>query len=406
MEASNLIQMKVLILLVVLISASYYIVRQTNRYGLIRILARVHLNLNGNRLLDRFDSISSNNTSSLINSTMTTRTTDLPTTLDPAELLVERPPSALHLKSDDFNGAVAVFVSHTKNHVLARFQLHLIRKLTMNLVAIEVFTDGIATQEMHRTASEQGARLFSFSPGKHPPRSGPSDRNTHVVNWAISERAKRYLGNGTAILLLDGDVFPLSPFDAKKFLNSRDLVCRKHPALFSRYCWIGFICLSPRIYSTIDDFDVSQTTRNQRSYDSGGKTVEYLLKYENTSFSWMKETILTKADPSLFWGAIYEDTKWIERSFSRCDKCGPEIFFSPFNASDAVFYHMISATSQWRFGHLGSRLQVIHDSIMRSPYGPNKNYSKIDMMVSVRKIQKMEPIPYYGNLTCNSVCKG
>jgi len=133
---------------------------------------------------------------------------------------------------------------------------------------------------------------------------------------------------------------------------------------------------------------------------------DYFLKYENTSFSWMKETILIRTDKELFWGAIDGDIKWIEQHFSRCDKCGPEIFFSPFNVSDAIFYHMISGTSEWRFRNQGPRRQALYDSIMKSPYGPNQQYSTSDMIASVKKIQKMELIPFFGNLTCERVCQG
>jgi len=146
--------------------------------------------------------------------------------------------------------------------------------------------------------------------------------------------------------------------------------------------------------------------RSGKAYDAGGKTAEYFLKYENVSFSWMKETVLIGTDKDLFWGAMDEDIRWISRNFGRCDKCGPEIFFSAFNDSDAVFYHMISATSEWRFGHQGPRRQSVHDSIMKSPYGPNQQYSASDMTASIKKIQKMEPIPFYGTLTCQKVCGG
>jgi hypothetical protein len=276
----------------------------------------------------------------------------------------------------------------------------------VNLVAVELFTDGPASSEMSKVAESHNATLNSFPNDKHQANAGPSDRNTDVVNWAISTKAKRYLGNGSAILLLDGDVFPLSPFDSGTLLNGRDVVCRKHPALFARFCWIGFICIGPHTYNTIDDFNVSQAMRAGKAYDSGGKTAEYFLKYEDISFSWMKETILLHTDKELFWGAIDEDIKWINQNFARCDKCGPEIFFSQFDDSDAVFYHMISATSEWRFGHQGPRRISIHDSIMKSPYGPDKEYSTSDMTASVKKIQKMEVIPFFGKLTCEKVCHG
>jgi hypothetical protein len=332
-----------------------------------------------------------------------TNSSTFSTMVDPALLLVERAPSVSRLNAS--TSTLAVFLFHTEHHVLANLQLHLVRKLATNLVAVEVFVDGSPSMDMRRVAVRHQAELHGFIVEKHKPDASGSDRNTAIVNWALTTRAKRYLGSGTAILLLDGDVLPLSPFDSGTLLNSHDIVCRKHPGLFARFCWIGFICLGPELYSTIGDFDVSQTLRSGQTYDSGGKTVEFLLHHENASFSWMRETILLKEDKNLFWGAVDGDIGWIKSNFDPCDRCGPEIFISPFNVSNAVFYHMISATSEWRFGHLASRRQAIHDSIMDSPYGPNRTYSVADMIASTRKVQRMELIPFFGNLTCEKACK-
>ena len=334
----------------------------------------------------------------------TTSSTGRPTTMDPAELLAERPPSASLADKRRISNSLVAFVFQTQHHVLADLQMYLLRKLGKDLVAIELFLDGSDTPEMKAAAARNGAILHPSPPGIHPANAGPSDRNTDIVNWAISTRAKSYLGNGTAVLLLDGDVFPLSPFDSVSLLNAHDLICRKHPAEFARYCWIGFICLGPELYNTIDDFDVSQDTRNGKAYDSGGKTATFLLKYENTSYSYMRETIFLQTDKSLFWGAMDEDIQWVANNFGRCDKCGPEVFFSPFKNCDAVFYHMISATSEWRFGHQGPRRQSLRDAVMRSPYGPNQTLVMPDMMASVKKVQKMDVIPIFGNLTCLRIC--
>ncbi|CAF1108542.1 unnamed protein product [Didymodactylos carnosus] len=246
--------------------------------------------------------------------------------------------------------------------------------------------------------------MHIFPPNLHPKNAGPSDRNANVVNWGLATVAKDFLANGTTVLLLDGDVLPLSPFDSQTLLNSRDMVCRKHPAPLSRYCWIGFICLAPQLFSTLDDFNVSPIMRSNRAYDSGGRTIEYLLKYRNVSFSWMKETILLHTDEGLFWGAVDVDIKWVEHHFDRCDKCGPEVFLSADN--DAVFYHMISGTSNWRFPDQQQRSQSLHDSLMRSPYGPTRQFSMLELIASVRKVQKMDMIPFHGNLTCSTICRG
>ncbi|CAF3413860.1 unnamed protein product [Rotaria socialis] len=450
MKASDNIWIKTVVLIIVFILIFYYASFQINHYGLKTAFTNVYRSLNKTRLLEMFISAAftpmANRTSTIMNNSInftfttmmrpinfntsttilqssitttttgtttsrlstisTTTTTGRPTTLDPAFLLVERPPLPSSTKNKTIRGSLAVFIFHTHHHVLADLQLYLIQKLTTDLVAINLFTDGKASEDMHKVAKTHRAEVFSFLPEQHSPKAGPSEKNAEVVNWAVSTRAKRYLSNGTAILLLDGDVFPLSPFDSQTLLNSRDLMCRKHPVLFSRFCWIGFICLGPQLFSTIDEFDVSPTSRQGIGFDSGGKTIDYLLKYENISFSWMKETILLNTDKDLFWGAINEDIRWIGSHFDRCDKCGPEVFFSPFDSSNAVFYHMISATSEWRFGHQSSRRKSIYEAVMGSPYGPNKKLVTSDIMASVKKIQKMETIPFSGNLSCAKVCKG
>ena len=338
------------------------------------------------------------------------QTTSTSTTIDSAELVVERLPSSSQQSSNRSHSTLAVFIFHTRHSILANLQLFLIRKLATNLRAVELYLDGPISEEMRQIADLHQAGLHSFPSHLHGSKNGPSERNANVVNWALATQGKNYLRNGTAILLLDGDVFPLTPFDSFTLLNSHDIVCRKHPAGFSRYCWIGFICLAPQLYSTIDDFNVSPTTRGNRGYDSGGRTIEYLLKYKTTSFSWMKETILLDNDKELFWGVVDQDITWIRASFHRCDKCGPEIFFSAFNTSTAVFYHMISGSSEWRFGNQTSRRQSIYDSVMGSPYGFNHtkqfHLPSVQLNASVEKIQKMRLIPYHGNLTCESVCRG
>ena len=301
------------------------------------------------------------------------------------------------------NATLAVFIFHTRHFVLADLQLFLIRKLAINLIAIELFLDGPTSKEMQEVAQAHKAGLHIFPPDLHGNTAGPSERNANVVNWALARQGKDYLRQGTAILLLDGDVFPLTPFDSITLLNAHDIVCRKHPATFARFCWIGFICLAPQLYSTIDDFNVSPTTYQGHFYDSGGRTIEYFNKYTNTPYSWMKETIILENDKELFWGTIDDDITWIRNNFDRCDKCGPEIFFSEFNTSNAIFYHMISGASEWRFSNQDSRRQALHDSIMRSPYVSNRTD---ELNASVEKIQKMPLIPYYGNLTCVSICRG
>jgi hypothetical protein len=417
---------KVLLLLLLFLTACYWLI-ENDQYRSLTNFRNVYSSLNVSGIIKIFQAkttittFSSNYTiityadftavTTMITTTNrtvgTTSMATTPNTIDPAELLVERPPSSLQQQSSNLeNATLAVFVFHTRHPVLANLQLFLIRKLATNLIAVELFLDGPASEQMRQVADLHKAGLHSFPPDMHGARAGPSTRNANVVNWALATQAKNYLRNGTAILLLDGDILPLSPFDSVTLLNSRDIVCRKHPSSFARFCWIGFICLAPQLYSTIDEFSVSVIVRGGRWYDAGGRTIEYLLKYGNTSFSWMKEIVLLQNDKELFWGAVDNDITWIRKHFNRCDKCGPEIFSSPFNNSDAVFYHMISGTSEWRFRDQLSRRQSLYDSIMQSPYGLNltdefkQQIAMSELTASVRKIQKMRPMP------CDSVCHG
>jgi hypothetical protein len=273
------------------------------------------------------------------------------------------------------------------------------------LVAIEVFIDGTETKEMRHVVSLFGARIHVFPADLQPKSAGPSDRHTNVINWAIANIAGGFLANGTAVLLLDGDVLPLSSFNSETLLNSRDIVCRKYPGPISRYCWMGFTCLAPQMLGTLNDFNVSPFSRRGRAYDSGGQTLEYLLKYRKTPFSWMKETILLDTDKTLFWGAVDVDIRWIEGHFNRCDKCGPEVFFTTEDVGGAVFYHMISATSDWRISNQQQRRQALYDSFMQSPYGISPQLLMSELKASVRKIQRMNMVPFNGNLTCSSVCR-
>ncbi|CAF4930999.1 unnamed protein product [Rotaria sp. Silwood2] len=103
----------------------------------------------------------------------TTTTTGLPTTIDPAELLVERPPPASRLNIKDDNGTLAVFLFQTRHHVLANLQLYLVRKLAINLITINLFTDGNASKEMREVTDKHQAELFSFPHEKHRPNAVP-----------------------------------------------------------------------------------------------------------------------------------------------------------------------------------------------------------------------------------------
>jgi hypothetical protein len=123
-----------------------------------------------------------------------------------------------------------------------------------------------------------------------------------------------------------------------------------------------------------------------------------------TSFSWVRETILYETDQTLFWGVADTDIRWIKSHFAECDKCGPEVFVSPNDNHDIFFYHMISASSQWRFLKLEELLQALYDSVTNSSYSRSGQLSISELTASVRKVQKMNMVPLHGDLTCSSVC--
>jgi hypothetical protein len=178
------------------------------------------------RLITTSDKLTTTTTTTTVSQTTTKPTTaGVSTAIDPAKILVERTPSPSQLRVNLSNTSLAVFVSHTRHFVLTDLQLYLIRKLAINLVGVEIFLDGPASTEMRQVADKHKAGLYSLSEKMHKDPGSPSDRNADVVNWALATKAKSYLKNGTAVLLLDGDVFPLSHFDADTLLNSRDIVC-------------------------------------------------------------------------------------------------------------------------------------------------------------------------------------
>jgi hypothetical protein len=336
--------------------------------------------------------------------TVTALITQSTTTRNEDATLEERSPAFSWQNTQISNGSVAVFVFHTSRSILAKIQLHLIRKLAINLVGLELFVDGVEPEGMRNATDLYNARLHILPDILNSEARGPSYRNANLVNWALSMVAKDYLANGTAVLLLDGDVIPLSFFSSRTLLNSRDIVCRRYPGPLSRYCWIGFITLSPQLFPTIDDFNVSPVLRYSQVYDAGGRTIEYLLKYRNASFSWAKETIFYKTNQTLFWGALNTDIRWIKSHFDKCDKCGPEIFLS--GDGNGIFYHMISASSHWRFSDLEERLQALYDSLMRSPYGQGEQLSVSQLTTFVEEVHKMDMVPLHGNLSCSRICSG
>ena len=416
MKMENNLLVKLCIFIIVVVFSTYTLSYHTTNYDLQGFYRMISIN----KLFDRTNQfvssmISSNTTESMIvinNNTITTKsslittaTHGLATAIDPADRISERPTVNNQVDVKTSNGSIVVFIFHTSHHSLAGLQMQMIKRMAINLVDIELFLDSPMSPHMKNVSALFNAKVFSYPEKLHTKDAGASDRNTEIVNWALTTRAKNHLSNGTAVLLLDGDVFPLSPFDSVSLLNSRRLVCRKHPAVASRYCWIGLICLSPEMASTIHDLDVSQTRRFGKGYDSGGKTIEYLLKYPNASFAYMRETILLKQDKTLFWGAMNEDIGWIRGNFEPCDKCGPEIFFSPFSDSNAVFYHMISATSDWRFSYQNDRAQAVWKNLLKSPYGSNQTISTSELSDSIKRVKMMQLIPPYGNLTCESICK-
>ncbi|CAF4244353.1 unnamed protein product, partial [Adineta steineri] len=155
---------KKIILLLLVILVFYYLLVKTNKYQLKNAFKVFHHILNQSRImemlipvsnttiLNRIGNITNRTTTTTKRSIITTKTTGRPTTIDPAELLVERSPSAARLKAEVPTGGLAVFLFQTEHHVLADLQLYLIRKLAIDLVALELFVDRPPTQNMRDVA--------------------------------------------------------------------------------------------------------------------------------------------------------------------------------------------------------------------------------------------------------------
>ncbi|CAF4120522.1 unnamed protein product, partial [Adineta steineri] len=155
METSHHGYIKIIILLVLIAILFYYLLIKTNTYELKHTFKVFHHILNQSRImemlipvsnatiLNRIGNITNRTTTTTTTkrSVITTKTTGRPTTIDPAELLVERSPSAARLNAKVPTGGLAVFLFQTEHHVLADLQLYLIRKLALDLVALELFVD-------------------------------------------------------------------------------------------------------------------------------------------------------------------------------------------------------------------------------------------------------------------------
>ncbi|CAF4373845.1 unnamed protein product, partial [Adineta steineri] len=152
MKGCNHIYVKVVILFLFIILIYYHLPLQTNYYVLKNSFKLVHQIFNRSQTVEVFIPISTNSTilnQTIINNIINTTTTakhpittmstnsELPTTIDSVDYLIERPPSTSRSKKKNSKGTLAIFVFQTKHHVLANLQLYLIRKLAIGLVAIE-----------------------------------------------------------------------------------------------------------------------------------------------------------------------------------------------------------------------------------------------------------------------------
>ena len=300
-----------------------------------------------------------------------------------------------------------IFVFHTENHLLADLQIQLLLSFGSHISNITIFVDTgsrppgapdvLDTFHLDWKILEQKHNIrVNFYP-VDPSVGWASKRNSVIVNFALQAYGITALKAKKALLILDGDIFPLTHFSAHSLLTDYQLVCRRHPTPDSRFCWIGWNCFAPSFEPLLPQFDVSPS-----GGDAGSATLGFLNAHQDLHFHWLNETILRDSSKTIFNSAFENDVDFILSKFDRCDRCGSEIFYT----GNSVWYHMISASSQWRHSTLiFDRVASIHDSLKKSlPFFRDdfpdqfNDYHLLDESIQV--IRSLDLIPPFGRNKC------
>ena len=243
---------------------------------------------------------------------------------------------------------------------------------------------------LHATSPTPKTRTTIFP---SPKTKIPPDRNAIVVDEAFQRYGMDYLLNNTAVLLLDGDIIPISP------LSFSDLNLGEYPITCSSkisskfayyYCWIGWILLFPELdESLLKNFTV--TRRTNADTGSGTKSVTDIV-----GLNWMRKT---RIPPGVNFanGVFDNDIQWLaERKKENC------YFGQVLSIGDSHFFHMWSAASKYRFSEINERHKNMKESLEKIKNSPTIVIEDIKEVISLNPELLSHP---YGSCNDKQCCK-
>ena len=205
-----------------------------------------------------------------------------------------------------------------------------------------------------------------------------------------------YLLNNTAVLLLDGDMIPISPLTFSNLnlgeypitCSSRQTFPNKKPVYY--YCWVGWILLFPEL----DESFLKKFTVVRRSgADTGSGTRDVT---DVVGLNWMRKT---RIPPGVnFANGVFDgDIQWIaERVKEKC------YFGQIFSIGDSHFFHMWSAASKWRFPGVKKRYKIFKESLKKIKNSPSVVIEDMKEVISLNPELLSHP---YGPCDDRQCCK-
>lgn len=114
----------------------------------------------------------------------------------------------------------------------------------------------------------------------HDVSQQPSIRHCHVIQYALDHYGYNH---DDAVVILDGDCFPIRPFSVRRWLRSYDIAAIQR--LISEenidYLWVVFIAFNPSKLPDLDQFKFHADVINYKLHDSGSHSYYYLKKHPN-----------------------------------------------------------------------------------------------------------------------------
>ena len=270
---------------------------------------------------------------------------------------------------------LAVFLFHTTSSLeLASIQFSALvdalqkGKVDLSDVSIEIWVQTNREREaVEKTLNLSTSKMMRPPPPQtfittYPPSDTvhPSERHADIVNSAFQRRGGSYLLNNTAVLLLDGDMIPISPLSfSNLYLGDYPITCSSKstysqaPVQQRYFCWVGWILLFPELDETIiKNFSVSTGTGGDTGYET-------LQVTDIVGLNWMRKT---RIPPKIRFvdGVLDQDIKWISKKSKYAHKC---YFGQIYSVGDSHFYHMGSAASTWKFSQISMRYKDLQEKL-------------------------------------------